>query len=169
MVSDAKKTKVKTLTTELSTATGIYFADFAKISAKDFTEIRRKLRTQAVKLTVVKNRLALRVLHKLTRTDFTNFLKGQTALAVTTDDPLTPARIIKGFPQLKVKGAFLEGRVFTKEEFSFLASLPPKEVLTAELWNALVGPVYELIALLSGVMARLIVSLESLASIKEAK
>ncbi len=169
MVSEIKKTKVKNIAEQLTAAKGIYFADFSKITAKDFTEIRRKLRSSAVKVTVVKNRLALRVLQQLTNNDFSSFLKGQTALALTCDDPLAPARIIKGFPQLKVKGAFLEGKVFSKEEFVFLANLPPKEVLAVELVNGIMGPVSGFVSLFDGVMLSLIFSLESIRSMKEAK
>lgn len=169
MVSAVKKTKVKIIAEQLTAAKGIYFADFSRITAKDFTEIRRILRTSAVKVTVVKNRLALRVLQQLTDNDFSSFLKGQTALALASGDPLTPARIIKGFPQLKVKGAFLEGKVYSQEEFLFLANLPPKEVLAVELVNGIMGPVYSFVSLFDGIMASLIVSLESIRSMKEAK
>jgi large subunit ribosomal protein L10 len=159
MANETKKAKAKSLAAELTPAKAIYFADFSKITARDLTEIRRKMKTQAVKLTVVKNRLALRVLKELTDNDFTEFLKGQTALAISTDDPIAPARIMKGFPQLKVKGAFLEEKIFTKEEFKFLANLPTREVLTAELLNGMLGPVYNLIYVLDGVMSNLVLTL----------
>jgi len=159
MANETKKVIAKNLAAELTPAKAIYFADFSKITARDLTEIRRKMKTQAVKLTVVKNRLALRVLKELTNNDFTEFLKGQTALAISSDDPIAPARIMKGFPQLKVKGAFLEEKIFTKEEFKFLANLPTREVLTAELLTGILGPIYNLISVLDGVMSNLILTL----------
>jgi len=107
------------------------------------------------------------VLREITENDVSMFLKGQTALAVTSADPLAPARIIKGFPQLKVKGAFLEGKIYSQKEFSFLANLPPKEVLAAEVVTGIMIPVYNFVSLFDGLMASLIFSLESIRSMKE--
>lgn len=162
MPQPEKKLKVESLAGELAGARGIYFTDFSKITARDLTEIRRTLRAGSVKLTVIKNRLALRALKDLIGADIEPYLKGQTALAFSTHDPIAPARIIKGFPQLKVKGAFLEHRLFTREEFPFLANLPTREIIAAELVASVCSPVHNLVSVLEGVLQNLVFTLSAL-------
>uniref|UniRef100_A0A7C6AAB1 Large ribosomal subunit protein uL10 n=1 Tax=candidate division WOR-3 bacterium TaxID=2052148 RepID=A0A7C6AAB1_UNCW3 len=170
--SPIKIDKVQRLVTLLNKATGIYFADYSKVKATDITDLRQKLRTAGVVAKVVKNRLAFLAFKELGYNEaLRRFLTGPTALLLTTQDPITPAKLLKDltqkFTEIKIKGAYVENTIFNAEQFNYIANLPTRAELNATLVGVLSGPIYELVMNLEGLFVQLVLTLEAIGKKEE--
>ncbi|MEO0086289.1 MAG: 50S ribosomal protein L10, partial [candidate division WOR-3 bacterium] len=117
---------VAALKQKIQQASALYFVDFARVGANDFNAFRRRLGSQGVTVQVVKNRLALIALTELGFAgEFRAVLRGPTSMILAGEDPVAPARTIRDtmrrLEALKFKGAYLDGRLYGADQFSFLA------------------------------------------------
>ena len=66
------------------------------------------------------------------------------ALALSYDDPIAPAKILKEYADkiesFELRGGFLDGAVVDVKVVEELASIPPKEVLLGRMLGSLMGP-----------------------------
>ncbi|MEO0084095.1 MAG: 50S ribosomal protein L10, partial [candidate division WOR-3 bacterium] len=110
MVASDKVLKLEQIKKLVSDAKAIYFADLGRIKANDITDLRRKLSSVNAKVKVVKNRITKRAFNEIGLSGIESFLVGPTALILSFDDPLTPAKLIKDYSKktvgIKIKGAF---------------------------------------------------------------
>ncbi|MEO0091606.1 MAG: 50S ribosomal protein L10 [candidate division WOR-3 bacterium] len=170
MPSQEKILKVEGLKKVVYEAKGIYFADCSRLKASDITQLRKKLNSMQMTLKVVKNRLALRALSEIGIKGVDEFLIGPTALILSYQDALVPAKVLKDFikknSDLKVKGAYVENDVYPMEKFDFLASLPTKSELQTQIVLILTQPVQELVFILESLLRQLIGSIEALSQLR---
>ena len=119
-------TKVKDISEKLSKARSVYFTDYLGLSVKDLTELRRTFYKSDVEYLVVKNTL-LKIASELNNLDLNSQLfNGSTAIAISYDEPVVAAKIIKDFLKNHdlpgVKGILFEGSFLDSSEFSKIAS-----------------------------------------------
>ena len=80
-------------------------------------------------------------------------LEGPTAIAVSYDDAVAPAKIIvdnvKKTNKITVKGGVVEGKIMDAQGITKVASVPAKPVLVAQLLGMLQTPVRGLAVALS--------------------
>ena len=71
-----------------------------------------------------------------------------TAFALSTEDPLAPAKVLCKFAEsnenFKVKVGMMDGAVMTAEEVTALSKIPSKEVLIGKVLGSIQGPLYGL-------------------------
>ena len=83
-------------------------------------------------------------------------LSGDTAIAVSYENPVSPAKVLKKFMKeydlLSVKGIIIEGESFSSEYFEKLAKMNSKEVLLSQLISMLKSPLKNLVSTLSSPM-----------------
>jgi large subunit ribosomal protein L10 len=161
MPTQQKITTVAELKTQVEQASALYFIDFTKVSANDINMVRRRLDELKVTMKVVKNRLAARALAETGVPDgVEQILVGPTSVVFAAEDPVAPARLIREIAvklkDLRVKGAFLDGAIYAAEQFEFLASLPTKADLQAQLVGVLQGPISEFAFSLEGLISELV-------------
>ena len=138
-----KQTIVEGLGARLKGARSVYVTDFAGLNVAQVTDLRRRLRKAGVDYVVVKNTLARRALEGATVIGLDGFLSGSTALALATDASLAAKVLIdfaKEHQKPSVKGGLVDGREVTPAQVKRLASLPPRDVLLAELGAAMQAP-----------------------------
>lgn len=153
---------------ELATkASALYFIDFTKVGANDINAFRRRLDELKVTIQVVKNRLAARAFTESgVPAKVEDILVGPTSVVFAAEDPVAPARLIREVQRkltaLKVKGAYLEGVIYAAEQFEFLAALPTKADLQAQVVGVLQGPITELVFSLDGLLSELVWTLDQI-------
>ena len=162
---------VEDLSEKISSAKAVYFTDYQGLSAPQATELRARLRAENIELTVAKKTLSILAAQKAGIDGIDEYLKGQTALAFTFDDPATPARILKAFSKDNenvptITGLIFEGQLLPAEQAGVLAALPPKEILLGQLMSTLQQPMLRLTSTLVGAITHL---MQVLTSIKEQK
>ncbi len=143
-----KQEKVQLLAKELETSTTAIIGTFAKLTvAQDFA-LRKVIREAGGKYRVVKNKLAA-ISSKDTKVgDALKGLKGVSAVAFTSGDPVLLA---KGFAkwvgenaEFQFKLGIVDGKVINVEEVKALATMPGKEELFAKLLFLINSPAQRL-------------------------
>ena len=173
MVANEKVLKLDEIKKMVADAKAIYFADCSRIKATDITRLRQKLSGVNAKVKVVKNRITKRALNESGIAGIENFLTGPTALILSYNDPLVPAKMLKDFlkknVELKIKGAYLDNAVYQASQFDFLAQLPSKPELISEIVGCLSQPINELVFVLESLIRQLVSGLEELAELRTGK
>jgi large subunit ribosomal protein L10 len=122
----------------------------------------------------VKNTLTLFAAKNAGFDSLSSVLNGTTALAISMDDPVAPARIISKFcekmqgKKFFMKAGFVDGRVISVDEGKALASLPAKEVLQAQMLGTMIAPISGLVNVLNANIRGLAVALNAIAEKKSA-
>ena len=138
-----KKEEVSKLAEQMKNAKLILLTDYRGINVDDVTKLRTELRNANAKYTVIKNNITRRALAEAGIEGLENELEGPTAVIMSNDDYLEPAKAIYNFTKnndyYKIKGGVVEGKVMTAEEIITLAKLPSKEQLLSMLAGALLA------------------------------
>ena len=142
--------ELKRLSESLSKAKAVYFTEFHGLNVSEITKLRSEFFKADVEFKVAKNTLV-----KLAAKDNNievadELLKGSTALAISFDEPVSPAKVIKKFRKdsdlPEVKGIFFDGEFVPGSDYDRLADLPSKEELLAKLVSMLNNPLQKLVS-----------------------
>lgn len=151
------KTEKSTLVAELAENFGrasiALLSEYKGLSAGEADDMRRRIRAANGEFRVAKNTL-LRLAVKDTKfAQLEGQLGGAVGLILSYADPVELAKTVSSFKDLgekfKVRGGVLDGRPLTAAEISDLASLPPREVIMAQLLGLLQAPATHLVRLLN--------------------
>ena len=151
---------VKELSDKLSRAKSVYFTDYLGLNVSDVTSLRKKFFDSNVEYLVVKNTL-LKIASGQNKIDLGEELfSGSTAIAITYDEPVSAAKIIKSFLKdhdlPKVKGVLFEGNYLPASEFEKIANLPSKDESLVKIIVMLRSPVQNIVNLLNSPMVKLV-------------
>ena len=142
-ILNQKKEEVSKLAAEMKEAKIILLTDYRGINVTDVTNLRTDLRNVNAKYTVIKNNITRRALAEVGIEGLDDKLVGPTAVIMSNEDYLEPAKAIYNFTKnndyYKIKGGVIEGKVMTAEEIITLAKLPSRETLLSMLAGALLG------------------------------
>lgn len=93
-ILQAKKEAVEQLVEKLKAAQSGVLVDYIGINVADDTKLRRELREAGVEYTVVKNSILRFAAKEAGLEGLTSYLSGSTAIALSNDDPVAPAKIL---------------------------------------------------------------------------
>jgi large subunit ribosomal protein L10 len=166
----SKEDLVAELAERLKDTRAAFLADYRGLNVAKATELRRKLRAAGVDYRVVKNTL-LRLAAQGTAAECLDaHLKGPTAVAMVTGDPVAPAKALVEFAKanqaFELKYAMLDGKLLRPEDIKALADLPSREVLLARLLGSLNAPTTNFVGVLAAVPRSLV---QVLSAIKDQK
>lgn len=171
MANTAKVETVERIAEKLRQARGVYFTQFLGLDVGEMTELRRQFFKDGVEFEVVKNTLARRSVEKAGFEGLQEVFKGPTAIAFSTNDPASPAKILARFLEShdlpEVKALIFEGEVMDKGVFARIASLPSREQIFAKFMGLLRGPMTQIATVLKGTMGSLVTVLNQIKVSKE--
>lgn len=148
-----KEQQVAEYAEKFGKAKSVVLVDYRGLNVAEDTSMRSELRKANVEYKVVKNRLILRAFVNAGYQGFDSVLEGPTAIAVSYDDAVAPAKIIvdnvKKTNKITVKGGVVEGKIMDAQGITKVASVPAKPVLVAQLLGMLQTPVRGLAVALS--------------------
>ena len=153
-VLSEKQAIVAGLTEKLNTAAAGVIVDYSGINVAEDTELRRKLRENSVDYSVVKNTLLRFAIDNAGLSELDALLNGTTSLAVSKDDVVAPAKIIKEFAD-KLEGRFMDGKVISLHEINALANIPALPVLQAQLLGTMLAPISQLACVIKAIAEKL--------------
>lgn len=140
-VLQQKQQLVADLSEKLKTAAAGVFVDYCGLTVEEDTQLRNKLREANIEYAVVKNTLTKRAANAAGFTEFDEILNGPTALALSFEDVVAPARVLAEFAKDKdvfeIKAGFMEGKAMSLEEIDALSKIPSKDTLYAMLAGGL--------------------------------
>ena len=142
-ILNQKKEEVSKLAAEMKEAKIILLTDYRGINVTDVTNLRTDLRNVNAQYRVIKNNITRRALAECGIEGLEDKLIGPTAVIMSNEDYLEPAKAIYKFSKdndyYKIKGGVIEGKVMTAEEIITLAKLPSRDTLLSMLAGALLG------------------------------
>jgi large subunit ribosomal protein L10 len=134
---DAKKKIAEDLHDRFARSVVIVVTDYKGLDVAAMNDLRRRLRAEAVEYQVVKNSLLARAADDTGVAHIKGHFKGPSAVAISYEDPVAPAKVLTQFAKendkLEIKVGVLNGKVLDVEAIKALASLPNREVLLAQL------------------------------------
>ncbi|MDR2502298.1 MAG: 50S ribosomal protein L10 [Oscillospiraceae bacterium] len=150
-----KKAVVETLTEKLRGLSGV-LVDYSGINVAEDTELRTRMRAENVDYAVVKNTLLRFAVRSVGLDGLEPLLNGTTSLAVSRDDAIAPAKIIKEYAgkldgKFTIKGGFYDGKVISVAEVESLASIPPLPTLQAQLLGTMLAPISQLACVIKAI------------------
>ena len=141
-----KQQIVAELAEQLKTSTAGVLVNYQGITVDDDTKMRKALREAGVKYKVVKNSLTGRACDEVGFSDMKQYLTGMTAIAISENDAVAPAKILKEYAEkiesFSILAGYVDGAVIDTKTVEALAEIPSKEVLIAKFLGSIKSPVY---------------------------
>ena len=153
MLKKDKERIVAELADRLRSAQSLIVTDYRGLSVKEIDDLRTKLLEQGIRYTVVKNTLTRLAAEQAEAKELLELLDGPTAIAFldTEADPAAAAKVLNEIAGagkvLVIRGGLLDGKTITEADVKTLASLPPTDVLRAQLAGALAAPLGTIVGL----------------------
>ncbi len=151
-VLEQKKAQVAEIAEVLKSAETGILVDYRGLNVEEDTKLRNNLREANVKYFVVKNTLLKLAAAEAGLSGLDEALHGPTAIAVSAEDAVAPAKVLSDFAKnndkLEIKTGFMDGAVISLDEIKKLASTPSFETLIAKMMGSLNAPVSNLVRLL---------------------
>lgn len=175
-VKEQKQAVVDSLKEQLTSAKGAVLTGYTGLTVAQDTELRRELREAGVSYHVVKNTMLHRAADAAGLEGLDEYLSGTTALAVSTEDAIAPAKVICGYIKknkldeagvLVVKAGLLDGKVIGLEEVKALAALPSREELLAKMLGSMNAPISNTVNVLQSVIRKAVYALNAVREKKE--
>lgn len=149
-----KQQVVAEIKDKFSRAKSLVFVEYAGTTVSQVTELRSNIRKANAEYKVYKNKLMLRALKELGISGV-DTLEGTTAVALSYDDEVAPARVVskagKDNANLKIKFGIINGHVVDADYVNKLANIPSREVLIAQLLGMLQAPIRNLACTLKAI------------------
>ena len=122
--------------------------EYGKLTVKEISELRKKLRELDAKAVVYKNTLVTRAIGEEYGDDLKGLLSGSNMYFFCKDGTNGSLNAIRKFSKdnegLKIKGGLLDGKFATADYIKEVASLPSKEGLVSMLLSVLQAPMRNL-------------------------
>ena len=172
-VTSAKIAAVAELKEKLSASKGVVLTDYRGLTVAQDTKLRSKVREAGVEYRVVKNTMTRIAANEVGLEGLAEHLEGPTALAMSTEDPVAPAKVLKKFMEetkskaLEIKVGIVEGQVIDKAGVEELADLPSREVLLAKLLGSMMSPVSGVVNVMQGTIRNMVYVLDAIREQKQ--
>jgi large subunit ribosomal protein L10 len=162
MLRSEKERVVAELAERLRGAQTLMVADYRGLTMTEIDELRTRLLEAGARFTVVKNTLTRLAAEEAGTKDVLELIEGPTAIAFleADGDPVAVAKVLNETARardvLVIRGGILDGALVADEDIKRLATLPPAEVLRAQLAGAVAGPLMTVVGLFAAPLRDLV-------------
>jgi large subunit ribosomal protein L10 len=162
MLRQDKERIVGELAERLKNTDTLLVADYRGLTMPEIDELRTKLLESGARFSVVKNTLTRLAAEQAGVKQLLELVDGPTAIAFidAEGDPAAAAKILndtaRAHDVLVIRGGLLEGEAVSDTEIKRLATLPPTDVLRAQLAGAVAGPLTTIVGLFTAPLRDLV-------------
>jgi large subunit ribosomal protein L10 len=162
MLKEQKERVVEQLAQRLRESEMLMVADYRGLTMPEIDELRTRLLEAGARFTVVKNSLTRRAAEAAGKEDVLELIDGPTAIAFleAEADPVAVAKVLSETSRandvLVIRGGVVEGALVGDAEIKRLATLPPADVLRAQLAGAVVAPLTTVVGLFTAPLRDLV-------------
>jgi large subunit ribosomal protein L10 len=167
MLRSDKERVVAELADKLKATDTLIVADYRGLSVTDVDKLRTELLEHGARFQVVKNTLTRRAAEQAGTDALLALVDGPTAIAFleADGDPVAVAKALNAAARdtrvLEIRGGILDGTEISGDEVKNLATLPPADVLRAQLVSAVAGPMITVVGLFTAPLRDLVNVLDS--------
>ena len=171
MKIEEKKEFVEQLRARFLKSRVVILTDYKGLDVASMTELRSKLSEAQIEYQVVKNTM-LRMASEGTGVEsIKDDFKGPSAIALSYDDPVSPAKILTEFakknPKLEIRVGVLNGRSMDLTAIKALSALPSREEMLSKFLATMLAVPTSLVTALSDVPRRMVNVLQAIKDQKE--
>jgi large subunit ribosomal protein L10 len=135
---------VKSFRDQLQAAPFVVVAGYGGTPVNTSNNMRRVLEKGGVQVRIVKNTLAKLALEGTERQDLAPFFTGMTLVALTDEDPIKGAKVLKdafgAVKTIEVRAGHFEGDLLDGNAVAVVSSLPSREELLVQLLRTIQEP-----------------------------
>lgn len=143
-ILEQKQHIVGEISDKLKNSVSTIVVDYRGLDVSEVTELRKQLREAGVDFKVYKNTMVRRAAEEAGLEGLNEFLTGPNAIAFSSEDVVTPAKILNSFAKeheaLEIKAGVIEGTLTSVEDVKAIAELPNREGLLSMLLSVLQAP-----------------------------
>ena len=136
-ILEAKIAQCEELTEKVKKAQAGVLVSYQGITVEQDTALRKALREAGVDYKVYKNTMTGRACEAAGYGEMKPYLNGMTALALSENDPVAPAKVLKEYAEkietFEIKAGFIDGGVIDQAGVMALADIPGKETLVCKI------------------------------------
>jgi large subunit ribosomal protein L10 len=136
-----KKEIVTQLHEDLKKSKIVIVTDFKGLDVAAVTKLRSQLTKENIDYRVIKNTLLRRASENTSVAVLNDLFKGPSAVAISYDDPVSPAKILTKFAEenkkLEIKGGVIDGKAIDFNGIKALSALPSRDVLLSQLLSVM--------------------------------
>jgi large subunit ribosomal protein L10 len=169
MPNAQKEQTVSELRGIIAQSKGAILTNYRGLTVAEVTTLRKKLRDANAEYHIVKNTLFKLALGGEISPELEALLSGPTAIAFARQDVVLPTKALLDFlrdlkkPDIKVKGGYIDGKIFSVEQVTALSKLPPREQILAQLIGTLNGPTSQLVGTLDSILGEFVRTVQAIA------
>jgi len=167
-----KKQLVEELHQKFTESKIVILTDYKGLDVDTINALRRKLTESNIEYRVVKNTLLIRASEDTDVALVKDQFKGPTAIALSYDDPVAPAKVLSEFAKendkLEIKAGVMSGKLLDINAIKSLSALPSREVLLSLVLSTMNGVPTALVRALNNVPEKLLYALQAIKDQKEA-
>lgn len=171
MKLEKKKEIVKNLHEKFARSKVVIVTDCKGLDVAAMNDLRRKLREFEVEYKVAKNSLLIRASEETDVELIKECFKGPSAVALSYDDPIAPAKVLIRFSneheKLKIKTGVMNGKVIDLNAIKAMSALPPREVLLGQFLSVANGVPAGFVRVLNAVPVKFLNLLQAVKEQKE--
>ena len=139
----------------------VFLVSYKGLKVDDFSNLRGTLAGSNASCQVLKNRLIKKAAEEAGLSDFSRIdFRGDTAMISGKGDACAVAKLIAEFgkksPFVAPKSGYVEGAVLNSSQVVEIASLPPREILLAQLLGLMNAPARNLVSVLHAKAAQIV-------------
>lgn len=150
-----KQNELNRLREELQKSANVFVTGFDKLTVAQDFELRKTVRGAGGMYQVLKNTIAEKASEGLPAGAVLKGLRGMTAVAYTSGDPVALAKALQTYakanPTFSFKAGLVEGRAIDLAQIEALANMPPKEEIYAKLLFLINAPAQRLATVIHAV------------------
>ncbi|MBT4761461.1 MAG: 50S ribosomal protein L10 [Bdellovibrionaceae bacterium] len=152
MMNRAQKAEaISNLSEKFTRAKAAYLVDYKGLNVEQVTNIRKALSPLDSEMKVVRNTLAKLAIKSVESIDdtFSDSFIGANAVVFAYEDVSSPAKAISEFTktmeELEIKTGVMGGKILDEVKIKYLATLPGKDELRAQLLGTLAAPMTKMV------------------------
>lgn len=172
-MQEYKKEIVQRIAERLSDAKSIVLVNYKGVNIPEVEELRSRMRQAEVDYFVAKNTYIRTALKQLSVSGLDEFLTNETAVAVSKNDEVAPAKIVREFVKdvmgdkpFNFKAGVIDGEFTALEELEKLAKLPSKDELLAKMLSSMKAPISNFVNVNSQIIKKFMYAINAIAEKK---
>ena len=169
---DKKKEIVKDLHEKFLRSKVVIVTDYKGLDVTTISDLRRKLGAEEIEYKVVKNSLLVRASEETDVALIKDYFKGPSAVALSYDDPIAPAKVLTKFSeehkQLDIKTGVMDGKVLDVHAIKTISTLPSREELLGQFLSVANGVATAFVRVLNAIPVQFLNVLQAIKEQKEA-
>lgn len=157
MTRERKTQEITGLSERFGRAKAAFLVDFKGMNVEKVTSLRKTLTGIESEMKVVRNTLAKRALkdHPAVEQSLSDKFVGTNAIVFAYGDAVAPAKALSDFAkeaeELQIKTGVMDGRALSEAQIKYLATLPGKDQLRAQLLGLMSAPMSKFLGTLQAV------------------